>query len=118
MLIKLLALPVRYWRVLSILSLVVLTTLSLLPMPAAPPVAGSDKLLHLAAWGLAVIPAALALGGRVLPVVALFLVWSIAIEFVQPFVGRFFEGADMLANAVGLSLGAGLGIALRRVAGS
>lgn len=114
MLTRLLALPVRYWRGLSILALVVLTALSLLPLPVASPVAGSDKFLHLAAWGLAVVPAALALGGRVLPVIALFMMWSIAIEFVQPLAGRFFEVADMLANAVGLSLGAGLGIALRR----
>lgn len=117
MLIEALAVPVRYWRGLSILSLLVLTALSLLPLQAASSVAGSDKLLHLAAWGLAVVPAALALGGRVLPVIGLFLMWSIAIEFVQPLAGRFFDVADMLANAVGLSLGAGLGIALRRLAG-
>lgn len=115
MLIELLALIARYWRALSILSLLVLTTLSLVPLPAGSSVAGSDKFLHLAAWGLAVIPAALALGGRALPLIALFLMWSIAIEFVQPLVGRFFEVADMLANAVGLSLGAWLGSALRRL---
>ncbi len=118
MLTELLALPVRYWRGLSLLSLVVLTVLSLLPLQAASSMAGSDKLLHLAAWGLAVVPAALALGRRVVPVIGVFLMWGIAIEFVQPLVGRFFEVADMLANAVGLSLGTGLGIALRRLAGS
>lgn len=117
MLTRLLALTVRYWRGLSILALVVVTALSLLPVPVASPVAGGDKFLHLAAWGFAVVPAALALGGRVLPVIVLFLMWGITIEFVQPLAGRFFEVADMLANAVGLSLGAGLGIVLRRLAG-
>ncbi|MFN2327552.1 MAG: VanZ family protein [Chromatocurvus sp.] len=117
MLTGLLALPARYWLGLSVVALAVLTVLSLLPLPAPPGVAGSDKLLHLVAWGLAVIPAALALGWRVLPVIGVFLAWSIAIEFAQPFAGRFFEVADMIANVVGLSLGAGLGIALRWLTG-
>lgn len=117
MLTGLLVFPARHWLGLSMLALALLTVLSLLPLPAPSGVTGSDKLLHLVAWGLAVIPAALALGWRVLPVVVVFLAWSIAIEFVQPFVGRFLEVADMIANAVGLALGASLGIALRRLPG-
>lgn len=105
---------VQHWVALSLLALFVLSVLSLVPLPAPTSVAGNDKLLHVVAWGLAVLPAAVALGLRVLPLAALFLAWSVAIEFLQPLVGRFFDVADMLANALGLGLGVALGCALQR----
>lgn len=114
MLTTCLALPARHWRGLSVLALLALTLLSLMPMPPQGPVQGNDKVLHVLAWGLAVVPAALALGWRVFPVALGFLAWSIAIEFLQPLTGRFLEFADMLANGAGLTLGALSGIALRR----
>ncbi|MEQ8516266.1 MAG: hypothetical protein RIC38_11725 [Chromatocurvus sp.] len=114
MLKPVLAFSAHHWRALSGLALVALTLLSLMPMPAQGPVAGSDKVLHIMAWGLAVVPASLALGRRALPVVLAFLAWSIAIEFLQPLSGRFLEMADMLANGAGLALGALSGMALRR----
>ena len=109
-----LAFPARHWRVFSGLALLVLTLLSLLPMPEQMPTEGNDKALHFIAWGLAVVPAALALGLRVLPVAVVFLACGVIIEVLQPLSGRCFEVADMVANGVGLTFGALLGILLRR----
>mgnify|MGYP005851955469 CR=1 FL=1 len=113
-----LAFTASHWRSLSGLALLLLTLLSLLPIPEQVPAGGNDKILHLTAWGLAIVPAALALGVRVLPVAVLFLAISSIIEFLQPLSGRTFEVADMLANGVGLALGALLGIVLRRWPGA
>jgi VanZ family protein len=66
-----------------------------------------DKLEHLAAYGALMFwfaflyrrtpaRAAYALG---------FIAMGIAIEFIQPYTGRDFELADMLADALGVALG-------------
>lgn len=109
-----LAFTARHWCFLSLLALAALTVLSLLPMPEQDTVQGNDKVLHVVAWMLAIGPAALALGRRVPGVVVLFLVWGIAIEWLQPLSGRSREIADVVANASGLALGTLLGIALRQ----
>ena len=62
---------------------------------------------------LLALPASMA-GPRGWIWVALSLVaWSGLIELVQPFVNRYGEWADLAANAMGLLLGAGAGLATR-----
>jgi len=84
--------------------------LSLTPHPPRPvDIAGADKLEHCAAYGALMLwfaflyrrtPTRLgyALG---------FVAMGVAIEFIQPYTGRDFEVADMLADALGVALGWG-----------
>jgi len=72
---------------------------------------GSDKVLHLTAYGLLSFLAILkrrSFRSAVLVLVAVALLGGI-IEVLQPFAGRETEVADLLANTVGTLIG-GLGV--------
>lgn len=99
--------------VISIVILTAITTLSLLPLPELPEVAGGDKLHHIMAYLCLAIPVTVKGEGRLLWFLLFYITWSGAIELIQPFVNRYGEWADLLANGVGLLLGAGIGLALR-----
>ena len=43
-----------------------------------------------------------------------FIAMGIAIEFIQPYTGRHFEVADMVADALGVLLGWGVALAVFR----
>jgi VanZ family protein len=90
-----------------------------------PPPTGSsfpflDKLEHLAAFAALGFFTLFALGGQGLrPLVTAILLcvgWGIAIELVQPLVGRSRELADVGADLAGAALGAGAAVAARRLA--
>ncbi len=101
--------------VLWLASLVAITVGSLLP--SAVDGVGSDKLMHLGAYGVLsglTWPALEVWGGRRLLGVALALiVFGLAIELVQPSVGREFSVADAVANALGVLVGIPLGRLIR-----
>jgi len=102
-----------YWRGLSILILMLITTLSLWPLEHLPVVPGGDKWHHAIAYAALMFPAALR-RPRLWPLIGLFfLLWSGAIELIQPYVNRYGEWGDMAANASGLLIGFLLAAAAR-----
>lgn len=103
----------KYHLVISIILLVIITTLSLLPLPELPSVAGSDKLHHLIAYMGLAIPVALKGGPRLIWYLLFYIAWSGGIELVQPFANRYGEWADFFSNAAGIVLGASIAWALR-----
>jgi CRP-like cAMP-binding protein len=69
-----------------------------------------DKLLHFA--GYATLGAIFALGLRpalILPALGGLALLSIAVEYLQPFNERTFDRSDMVANVVGIAVGAIIG---------
>ena len=82
--------------------------LSLTPLPVLPDVPGSDKLHHLIAYALLAFFAILSRKTRVAVVIALVAVIAYGglIELLQPYVNRYGEFGDFLANGVGAVLGA------------
>lgn len=90
-----------------------LTVLSLLPVPPQPFIfAYADLVEHALAYAAFTFLACMGLGAaaqrkptRFLLPLAIFA-WSLLIEFVQPYVGRYCDWRDMIANAVGVALGA------------
>lgn len=104
----------RYWRVFTLLMLAVITLASLWPLAQLPAVPGSDKTHHLIAYAALVIPVALARPKRWRGLVALMLLWSGAIELVQPLANRYGEWLDLVANGAGLVLGIALVALWRR----
>ena len=73
-----------------------------------------DKLAHVAAFAALILPSAI-LRPRFLwwtfPLAALL---GFSIELIQPYVGRSQEWMDVVADCVGLLVGTGLGLVIRR----
>ena len=81
--------------------------LSLTPSPPSIPIEQGDKLGHMSAYGGTMFWFArlyLRTGVRLRYAVGL-VALGIALEFVQAHVGRDFEVLDMVADAIGVSLG-------------
>jgi len=94
-----------YWLVLTVLNLVLITALSLWPVEYLPKAPGSDKTHHLLAYALLMFPAGLRKPCNLLLVGLFFIGWSGVIELIQPYVNRYAEWWDLLANGVGVLSG-------------
>lgn len=102
----------------SLLGVTVLSTLPTMPMPGSFNLFSIDKLGHALAYALitwlllrAFRRSSVALSGKVIAAVTLFsILYGILMEYIQyRFVpGRFYEIDDMLANAAGAVIAAGL----------
>ncbi len=111
---KVTALIERYWILLSATILLIITTLSLLPLDQLPEVPGTDKTHHFIAYCVLMFPVALRKPKYWFVILIFFAVWSGGIELIQPYVNRYGEWLDMLANTAGLLLGVLFGGLVRR----
>ena len=102
----------KYWFILSTCILLIITTLSLSPVDTLPSAPGSDKTHHLIAYAALAFPTALRKPNRWLWLVVFFISYSGLIELVQPYVNRYGEWLDMLANTVGVVCGVALATAI------
>lgn len=90
---------------LSIGLVMLITALSLIPLPKLPDVPGTDKSHHFIAYGSAAIPVSLARVRHLWIYLPAFALWSGIIELIQPFVNRHADWFDLLANCCGLLIG-------------
>ncbi|WP_198064234.1 VanZ family protein [Neptunomonas qingdaonensis] len=102
-----------YWVVISLLILSVITLLSLWPADQLPKVPGTDKTHHFIAYAALMFPVALRQHKYWLVIGLVFIGWSGAIELIQPYVNRYGEWLDMLANSGGILCGALLAYLVR-----
>ena len=105
----------KHYLKISILILLLITILSLYPLDNLPAVPGSDKTHHFIAYGTLAFPVAFARPKYWIFFILFFLLCSGAIELIQPFVNRYGEWLDMLANSAGLILGSILGISTKTI---
>jgi VanZ family protein len=82
-----------------------ITTLSLWPAAHLPTVPGTDKTHHFIAYAALILPTALQKPKNYLLLVLTFITFSGMIELIQPYVNRYGEWLDMLANTLGLFFG-------------
>lgn len=73
----------------------------------------SDKTYHSIAFSALVFPTALLYARSLFWILPLAFLFGVAIELVQPYMGRGAEAADVLADFVGLGVGTITGLALR-----
>jgi len=95
----------KYWCHITIILIIAITTLSLWPASHLPSVPGTDKTHHLIAYTALALPPALRHPKYALYFVLSFITFSGIIELVQPYVNRYGEWLDLLANTVGLMFG-------------
>jgi VanZ family protein len=107
----------RWWKIITLLTFVAITMLSLWPVAALPAAPGSDKTHHFIAYTALMFPVALRQPRYWLMLGMFFVIWSGMIELIQPYVNRYGEWQDMLANTGGITLGllAGVLIKARRL---
>ncbi|MBL4900490.1 MAG: VanZ family protein [Colwellia sp.] len=92
----------KHWLKITLLLLTIIATLSLWPVAHLPNVPGTDKNHHFIAYAALMLPTALRQPKHWLIITFAFLVFSGAIELIQPYVNRYGEWLDMAANAFGL----------------
>jgi len=95
----------RYWLLLTFFILTLILVLSLKPLSALPDVPGTDKIHHFIAYAVLMLPTAIRKPKHWLSIALLFAVCSGAIELVQPYVNRYGEVKDLVANVSGLACG-------------
>lgn len=95
-----------HWVVFTLTALAAITFLSLWPLEQFPSVPGTDKTHHLIAYALLMFPTALRKPKNWLLIGLLFIAYSGTIELIQPYVNRYGEWLDMLANCAGVMCGA------------
>ncbi|MFT5571473.1 MAG: VanZ family protein [Cryomorphaceae bacterium] len=105
----------RKWLIFSLFFLATITTFSLTPLPELPFAAGSDKLHHFVAYAALMFPAALRGKRRWFLLALVYIAWSGGIELIQPYVNRYGEWLDLLANSIGVGIGALIGVLSRRL---
>lgn len=112
---KALDLCVVQYKLISAVLLLLITALSLSPVEQLPVVPGSDKTHHIIAYALLMLPTGIARPKHWPYMVLFFVAWSGAIELLQPFVNRYGEWLDLLANSFGLLCGYSVGRLLGRL---
>jgi VanZ family protein len=105
----------RYWIFSTIFILTLITILSLRPLETLPPVPGTDKIHHFIAYATLMLPTALRKPKYWLLVASVFIACSGTIELIQPFVNRYCELKDLLANIAGLACGLIIAEILKRL---
>ena len=88
--------------------------LSLTPLDELPPVPGGDKTHHLIAYSALAFPTALAKPRLIVPLAMSYIAMGGVIEWIQPYVNRYGEMLDFLANTAGVIIGSWAGWAFNR----
>ncbi len=103
----------RFWLLITIFNLLIITVLSLTPLDKLPPVPGTDKIHHFIAYSVLMFPAALKRPHKWILIAVVFTLYSGMIELIQPYVNRYCDWMDIAANSAGIIVGIILAIFIR-----
>lgn len=103
--ILILALIRKYWIFLTLFTLTSITVLSLYPLEKFPSVPGEDKTHHFIAYATLMFPTALKKPKQRILITLFFIGYSGVIEIIQPYINRYGELQDLMANVAGLGCG-------------
>ena len=98
----------KYIWPISIMMLAIVSVASLIPLPNLPEVPGTDKTHHIIAYALIVLPVCIVKPKHWWVFLLIVFLWSGVIELIQPYVNRYGEWMDLLANFCGILIGVGL----------
>ena len=86
---------------------------TLIPAQQLPDAPGTDKLHHVIAFAVLVLPMSFAKPHQFWKYAVYGIMFGSFIELAQPFVNRSGEVGDVLADACRIALGCGVGVGLR-----
>ena len=92
----------------------IITFFSLTPLSEPPKFPGTDKTHHLIAYFILALPSGLKKTKNWILFLFLFILFGGVIEMIQPYVNRYGEWSDFLANSIGVLSGSFLGIILNK----
>jgi hypothetical protein len=96
---------IRYWKFITAVLFLIITALSLFPLPELPEIPGNDKTMHFLAYGAFAFPVSFVKPKKYFYYLLLFGLWSGLIEILQPYVNRYGEWNDFYANCTGIFFG-------------
>jgi len=96
--------------VLTFISILIICVGTLLPLPQAVDVPGTDKWHHFLGFAALTYPLTVASRRHWLPIIVFGLLFGALIEIIQPYVNRFGDVADFNADAVGVLIGFSFGV--------
>lgn len=95
----------NYWRLITLVVLATITTLSLLPVEQLPVVKGGDKIHHFIAYAFLTLPVAIKKPKHWQLILLAFVFYSGFIELIQGLFHRNGEWLDLVANISGILSG-------------
>jgi len=103
-------------KVVGAVAVLVLGVTVLALIPGLTPPAGLDKVVHFVAFAALILPIVIFCPRMVWVAFTALLIFGIAVEYLQSFVGRTPSLSDAVANLLGLAFGLTAGTALRMMA--
>ena len=103
--VKVLILMHKYWIILTLVLLLLITGLLLCPLSSLPAVPGGDKIHHFLAYAALMFPVGLQKPKYWLIIGFAFICWSVGIELVQPQFNRTEDWMDLFPSGLGLICG-------------
>ncbi len=95
----------KNWKPVTFIFLILISFLSLYPLPKLPDIQGNDKFHHLFAYFLLALPTGLKKPEKWVFYILIFVIFGGILEILQPYVNRFGEWLDFLANTLGVTFG-------------
>jgi len=104
-----------YWKIYTLIVLLLITFFSLYPLKQAAIFPSNDKILHLIAYAALSICLGLRKPEKYILILIFFSIYSGLIEIIQPYVNRFMEVEDFIFNNVGLIVGFVFGVIIKKI---
>ena len=92
----------RYWKIITLVNLIIITILSLYPLPELPKNMGTDKTHHLIAYCSLTLCICIVQPNNYKKLILFFVLYGGLIEVVQPYVNRYGEFLDFVYNTFGI----------------
>ena len=92
----------NHWKTLTFLILLLITFLSLYPLSKLPDVPGTDKTHHFVAYFFLTLPVVIRSPRYTFIYLLFFIFYGGLIEIIQPYVNRYGEFLDFVANGSGV----------------
>jgi len=99
----------RFWKIITLVNLIIITILSLYPLTELPKNIGTDKTHHLIAYCSLTLCICIVQPNNYKKLILFFILYGGLIEIVQPYVNRYGEFIDFVYNTIGIFISITIG---------